>query len=84
MDQLYDFFVGHTATNYVEAGFSNNEASAMAWIADQKPMGKFFGALTGGFIALAWGHWHDRIMKHFGLKCSKVYSQLFVLGVALP
>ena len=53
----------------------------MAWIADQKPMGKFYGALAGGFLALTWGHWHHRIMKHFGIKCSKVYSQLFLLAV---
>ena len=58
MDQLYSFFIGNTATNYVEAGFSEREAQAMAWIADQKPLGKFYGTLSGAFIAFSWGHFH--------------------------
>src|SRR4051812_27917431 len=53
----------------------------MAWLADQKSMGKFYGALAGGFVALTWGHWHHRIMAHFNVNCSKVYTQLVFLGV---
>ena len=81
MDQIYSFFIGNTATNYVEAGFSDREAEAMAWIADQKPRGKFFGFLAGSFMALSWGHWHNRIFAHFGIKCNKIYTQLAILGV---
>lgn len=81
MDQLYNFFIGSTAANYVEAGFSEREAEAMTWIANQKPMGKFYGFLSGSFMAAAWGHWHNRIFAHFGIKCNRIYTQLFILGV---
>jgi hypothetical protein len=81
MDQLYNFFVGNTSSNYVSAGFSEREASAMAWIADQKPRGKFYGFLSGSFVAFAWGHWHDRILAHIGLKCNRIYGQFAILAV---
>lgn len=84
MDQLYNFFVGNTAANYVEAGFSEREAEAMSWIAEQKPRGKFYGLLSGSFLALTWGHWHDRIMQHFGIKCKRYYTQLALIGVLSP
>lgn len=83
MDQLFSFFVGNTTANYVESGFSDREAQAMAWIADQKPKGKFYGTLSGSFMALCWGHWHDRIFAHFGVKCNRVYTQVAILGVPL-
>jgi len=53
----------------------------MAWIAEQKPKGKFYGFLTGSFVAFSWGHWHDRTLAHFGIKCSRIYTQLVILGV---
>ncbi len=81
MDQLHNFFIGNTTTNYVEAGFSEKEAEAIAWIADQKPKGKFYGFVAGSFMALSWGHWHNRIFGHFGIKISKIYTQLAILGV---
>eukprot|EP00178_Gracilaria_changii_P021035 TRINITY_DN6236_c0_g1_i1.p1 TRINITY_DN6236_c0_g1~~TRINITY_DN6236_c0_g1_i1.p1 ORF type:complete len:133 (-),score=9.75 TRINITY_DN6236_c0_g1_i1:297-695(-) len=80
MDQIHNFFIGNTAANYVEAGFSNTEAEAMAWIADQKPLGKFVGVLTGSFVAYGWGHWHHRIFGSIGLRCSKLYTQLAIVG----
>jgi hypothetical protein len=82
MDQLFSFFIGNTATNYVEMGFSDREAQAMTWISEQKPKGKFFGFLSGSFMALTWGHFHERIFSHFGIKCSKIYTQLAILGVS--
>jgi hypothetical protein len=53
----------------------------MAWIADQKPKGKFYGFLAGTFMALSWGHWHNRIFANFGIKFNKIYTQLAILGV---
>jgi hypothetical protein len=55
----------------------------MAWIADQKPKGKFYGFLTGAFIAVSWGHWHYKIFNKLGIKCNKIYTQLAILGVNL-
>ncbi len=81
MDHLYAFFIGNTATNYVESGFSERESQAMTWIADQKPLGKFLGFLGGSFLAFSWGHWHYRFFNSFGIKCSKLYTQLAILGV---
>jgi len=81
MDQLFSFFIGNTATHYVEMGFSDREAQAMAWISEQKPKGKFYGFLSGSFMALTWGHFHERIFSHFGIKCSRIYTQLAILGV---
>ena len=83
MDQLHSFFIGDTATNYVEAGFSDREAQAMAWIADQKPLGKFYGALSGSFVALTWGHFHNKIFGSIGLKFPRYYTQLAILGVPI-
>jgi hypothetical protein len=81
MDQLHDFFIGKSAVHYVEAGFSDREAEAINWMAEQKPRGKFYGTLTGTFMAITWGHWHDRITTHFGFKCKRIYTQLAILGV---
>ena len=84
MDQIYNFFIGNTANNYVEVGFSDREAQAMAWIADQKPKGKFLGVVGGSFLALSWGHWHHKIFGYYGIKCNKLYTQLAILGVPFP
>lgn len=84
MDQIYNFFIGNTANNYVEVGFSDREAQAMAWIADQKPKGKFLGAVGGSFLALSWGHWHHKIFGYYGIRCNKIYTQLAILGVPTP
>lgn len=81
MDQLYNFFVGNTATNYVEVGFSDREAEAMSWISEQKPKGKFYGFLAGSFLAASWGHWHHKIFGYYGIRCNKIYTQLFIIGV---
>ena len=81
MDQLHSFFIGDTSNNYVEAGFSERQAKAMAWIADQKPLGKFYGTIGGSFVALTWGHFHDRIFGSIGLKFGRHYTQLAILGV---
>ena len=81
MDQLHNFFIGNTATNYIEAGFSEREAQAMAWIADQKPAGKFYGTIAGSFVAFSWGHFHSRVFNSIGLKFNKCYTQLAILGV---
>ena len=53
----------------------------MAWLSEQKPKGKFYGLLAGSFMAASWGHWHDRIFSHFGIRCSRLYTQLAILGV---
>jgi hypothetical protein len=74
MDHLRNFFLGNTTTHYVEVGFSEREAQAMAWIAEQKPKGKFYGFLVGSFVALSWGHWHDRITVHFGVRFSRLVT----------
>jgi hypothetical protein len=81
MDQLFSFFIGNTASHYVEMGFSDREAQAMAWISEQKPKGKFYGVLSGSFMALTWGHFHERIFSHLGIKCNRIYTQLAILGV---
>lgn len=53
----------------------------MAWIADQKPLGKFFGTLSGAFIAFTWGHFHERFFGSIGLKFSRRYTQVAIIGV---
>ena len=50
-------------------------------MAEQKPRGKFYGFVTGSLVALSWGHWHDRIFAHFGIKGNRIYTQLAILGV---
>ena len=83
MDPIHQFFVGSTPKRYVEAGFSDKEAEAMTWIAEQKSKGKFLGFLSGSFVALTWGHFHERIFAHLNIRCSRVYSQLAILGVRM-
>jgi hypothetical protein len=53
----------------------------MSWIAEQKPKGKFIGLVTGVFLALSWGHWHDRVMSYFKFNWNKRYSQFFFIAV---
>ena len=83
MDQLRNFFLGDTMHHYIENGFSVEEASAMAWIGEQKPKGKFYGTLVGGFLAYSWGHWHHRVFRQFGITGGKIWSQLAIISVAL-
>ena len=54
----------------MEVGFTEEEARAMTWIAEQKAKGKFVGATSGLFLALTWGHWHHRILAYFNLHFS--------------
>lgn len=83
MDQIHAFFFGNTKMNYVESGFSDREAEAMSWLADQKPKGKMSGLFAGTFLAFAWGHWHERLLGYFGIRCNKIYWQLLIVGVHL-
>jgi hypothetical protein len=53
----------------------------MAWIASQKPRGKFYGLVTGSFLAFAWGNWHDRIINYFNYSFSKRISQFGLITV---
>lgn len=55
----------------------------MSWIAEQKPKGKFIGLVAGSFLALSWGHWHDRIMSYFKLSWSKRYTQFYFVAVII-
>eukprot|EP00178_Gracilaria_changii_P022757 TRINITY_DN67866_c0_g1_i1.p1 TRINITY_DN67866_c0_g1~~TRINITY_DN67866_c0_g1_i1.p1 ORF type:complete len:140 (-),score=3.04 TRINITY_DN67866_c0_g1_i1:108-527(-) len=51
----------------------------MSWIAQQKARGKFWGASTGLFLAISWGHWHDRILGYFRINYSKRLTQLGII-----
>ena len=55
----------------------------MSWIAQQKAKGKFIGASSGLFLALTWGHWHDRILGYFRVRFSPRLSQLAIIIVKL-
>lgn len=53
----------------------------MAWICQQKAEGKFWGASTGLFIALTWGHFHDRVLQYFRLSFDRRFTQLGIIMV---
>lgn len=53
----------------------------MSFIAEQKPKGKFVGLVSGAFLALSWGHWHDRIMSYFRFNWNKRYTQFYIVAV---
>lgn len=55
----------------------------MTWIAERKSKGKFIGLISGGFLAFAWGHWHDRIFANFGIRCSRLYTQAAIIAVSI-
>lgn len=55
----------------------------MSWIAEQKPKGKFFGLLTGIFLAASWGHWHDRIVSYLKFSFNRRYTQFYIIAVFL-
>jgi hypothetical protein len=55
----------------------------MSWIAEQKPKGKFIGLVVGSFLALSWGHWHDRAMSYFKFSWSKRYTQFYFIAVII-
>jgi hypothetical protein len=63
----------------MEVGFNEGEAEALSWIAQQKAKGKFFGATSGLFLALTWGHWHHRILAYFKLNFSMRFTQLGII-----
>lgn len=65
----------------MEVGFSEEEAEAMSWIAQQKAQGKFVGAASGLFLAVSWGHWHTRILSHFNFHFSQRFTQLGIIMV---
>jgi hypothetical protein len=65
----------------VEVGFSEEEAKAMSWIAEQKPKGKFYGLVAGAFLAHSWGHWHDRVISYFKFSFSRRYTQFYIVAV---
>lgn len=83
-----DFLSGNTKLRYVtkqitqmECGFSDSEAEAMAWIAQQKAKGKFVGATSGLFMAITWGHWHDRITQMLKFSFNRRITQLGIIMV---
>jgi len=53
----------------------------MSFIAEQKPKGKFVGLVSGAFLAVSWGHWHDRIMSYFRFNWNKRYTQFYIVAV---
>jgi len=53
----------------------------MSWIAEQKPKGKFFGLVTGLFLAASWGHWHDRIVSYLKFSFNRRYTQFYIIAV---
>lgn len=55
----------------------------MAWICKQKAQGKFWGATTGLFIALTWGHYHHRFLHYFRLSFNPRLTQLGIIMVLL-
>lgn len=65
----------------MENGFSEGEAEAMTWIAQQKAKGKFMGATAGLFMGVAWGHWHDQLLSRFRLNFNKRLTQLGIIMV---
>lgn len=65
----------------MEYGFSESEAEAMAWIAQQKAKGKFVGATSGLFMALTWGHWHDNITRALKISFNRRITQLGIIMV---
>ena len=67
----------------VEVGFSEEEARAMSWIADQKPKGKSIGLATGAFLAFSWGHWHERVTSYFRFTWNKRFTQFYIIAVKL-
>ena len=34
-------------------------------------------------MAYAWGHFHERLFALVNIKCSRIYSQLAIIGVLL-
>lgn len=67
----------------MQNGFTEDEAAAMAWICAQKAAGKFVGATSGLFLALTWGHYHDRIFHYFKFRGNKILFQLGIVMVLI-
>lgn len=55
----------------------------MAWICKQKAQGKFWGASTGLFLALTWGHYHHNIIKYLKFSFNPRLTQLGIIMVRL-
>ena len=88
MEQIRSFLFGNGVLHYVtrimtqmEAGFSEDEAKAMDWIASQKPKGKLIGFTAGSFLAFCWGHWHPRLQAYFHFRFSKLAMQSAIVIV---
>jgi hypothetical protein len=67
----------------MENGFTEKEASAMSWICKQKAAGKFWGAGTGLFMAVSWGHWHNYLMQYTPFRWNKQLTQLAIIMVRI-
>jgi hypothetical protein len=66
----------------MENGFTEKEAAAMSWICKQKAAGKFWGAGSGLFLALTWGHFHHRLVNYLPFTFNKGFSQLGIIMVS--
>jgi len=67
----------------MQEGFTEDEAAAMSWICRQKAAGKFWGASTGLFLALSWGHMHERIVRFLPFTFHRGLTQLGIIMVLL-
>jgi hypothetical protein len=55
----------------------------MSFIASQKAKGKFYGCVTGTFLAFSWGHWHHRLLANIPFRFSKIYTQIAMIAVII-
>jgi hypothetical protein len=67
----------------MQEGFTESEAAAMSWICKQKAAGKFYGATSGLFLALTWGHLHDRILQYIPVAFNRKLTQLGIIMVSI-
>jgi hypothetical protein len=65
----------------MQEGFTESEAAAMSWVCRQKAAGKFYGATTGLFLALTWGHLHERLLQYTPFTFNRKLSQLGIIMV---
>lgn len=67
----------------MENGFTEDEAAAMSWICRQKAAGKFWGASTGLFLAITWGHLHERLIQYVPFSFNRRLTQLGIIMVSM-